>query len=1491
MRRSFTTLFAMALLATALLFQPAHAATLTAVNVVATPTPGTANQPVTVSAQVTGGNSLLYQFWVGDPSATYWTLLKDYSTTSSVSWTPTAAGIFPLVIRVKELTSTSLFDLQNDLFFTVSAATGLSAVSLSASPASPQLTNTAITLKATPTGGTSLQYQFIATNASGSAVILENYGTAATCAWTPATAGTYSLQVWARQAGTTQVSTITSKMSYTITSTVGTVSLTAAPASPQVTNTAIKLTATATNVTSPQYRFTAANGSGAATVLQDYSTTSTCTWTPTTTGTYTLQVLARQTGTTQIASITKQLSYTITAPTPALSAVNLTASPASPQAVNTAVKLTATATGGTSVQYRFTAANGSSAATVLQDYSTTSTCTWTPTTGGTYTLQVLAREGTTTQNPSIVKSLSYTISAVSTPATALNMSVSPATGTVNVPVTVTATAVGGSNLQYQFWVGDQTATQWTLLQDYGTANTCPWNPTASGVFPLVARVRTVGSTSTYDVQNDVFYTVNAGAAGSSVSLTASPLSPQPISTPITLTATASGGTSFEYQFSATLNGTATIIRAYAATPTCPWTPTVAGAYTLSVAARLVGGTQNPNMVNTLNYTINPVTISGVSLTASPTSPQPVQTAIKLTAAATGGTSLQYKFQATSSAGVTTVLQNYAATATYTWTPATADTYTLQVFAEQTGTTQDPNATATLTYTIGAAQPLTGLTASPASPQPVNTNVTLTAQSAGGSNLQYKFTATSSTGTVTTLQNYATTSTCAWTPTTADTYTLTVYAQPVGGTTTYQVSITYTVTTVQPVLTGLTASPASPQPVNTKITLTAQAASGSNLQYKFTATSSTGTVTTLQNYATTQTCAWTPTAADTYTLTVYAQPVGGTATTQVSIPYTVQPGGAANYYVATNGNDSWTGKLIAPNSNNTDGPFATLEGAQAAVRKVRSSGLPQGGVTVWVRGGSYYRTTTFALTSSDSGTSAAPITWQAYPNEVPRITGAKTVTGFTAVTDSTVLSRIPAAAQPNVVQANLTAQGITDFGSYQPRGSFYPTRTAAMEMFFQDNPMTLARWPNVGTWASITSVPGGTSGATIGYSGSEPSKWSNVSDIWLHGFWTWDWADSYVNVTGISNGVITTASPYGGSYGYSVGGRFYAQNILEELDTPGEYYVNRSTGILYFWPPASLSSGQVTVSMSNVPLITMNGTSYVNLNGLTIESARCTGMTVTGGSNNNIVNCTVRNMGNYAIDVEGGSNQVVQNNMITGDGDGGIIINGTGLTATNNEIAHYARWVYCYQAGIHIEGSGNEISHNKIYDAPHNAVLMDGTNHMLEYNEIYQVVLQTQDSGAVYTGGSGPNTVRYNFIHDLGKGQINMARTPFAAGIYDDNGGGNLSIIGNVLANGYIGILFNGGSGNTIQNNVITGFGDDVWYDGSGGSPSGNKINTNVFVDNAPVWMNGASSSGNTITNNLVGVNPLFVSPSTNNYQLQSSSPAYTSITGFQTIPFSQIGRK
>jgi len=276
-----------------------------------------------------------------------------------------------------------------------------------------------------------------------------------------------------------------------------------------------------------------------------------------------------------------------------------------------------------------------------------------------------------------------------------------------------------------------------------------------------------------------------------------------------------------------------------------------------------------------------------------------------------------------------------------------------------------------------------------------------------------------------------------------------------------------------------------------------------------------------------------------------------------------------FYVAPNGNDDWSGKLAEPNAEGDDGPFATLERARDEIRKLKQAGLlPEGGVTVWLRGGSYPLADTFELTAEDSGTPEALIIYRAYPDEEVRLIGGVEIPGaaFQPVSDTAVLNRLDPAARGEVLQVDLKAQGVTDFGEVIAEGK-------QLELFFQDRPMTLARWPNE-DFVNIVDVVGGapydirgTKGDKIGkfvYEGDRPQRWAQETEVWLHGYWFWDWADQRQKVESIDteNHIISLVPPYH-TYGYRKGQWYYVFNVLAELDMPGERYLDRETGILYF----------------------------------------------------------------------------------------------------------------------------------------------------------------------------------------------------------------------------------------------------------------------------------------------------------------------------------------
>jgi len=221
------------------------------------------------------------------------------------------------------------------------------------------------------------------------------------------------------------------------------------------------------------------------------------------------------------------------------------------------------------------------------------------------------------------------------------------------------------------------------------------------------------------------------------------------------------------------------------------------------------------------------------------------------------------------------------------------------------------------------------------------------------------------------------------------------------------------------------------------------------------------------------------------------------------------------YVSPQGDDAWSGRL--PRAEGQHGPFATLRRARDEVRRLRQAGeLPAGGVVVEFAGGRYELDEPVEFTEADSGSPGAPVVYRARRGQQVRLTGARVLKGFERVTDAATLARLDEAARGHVRQTDLRAQGITDLGEAVAVGS-------RPEIFFNDRPLTLARWPNEG-FASIADVLGirrtvahGIEGDLVGrfrYEGDRPSRWTREDDVWLHGYWFWDWADAYQKVEAI-----------------------------------------------------------------------------------------------------------------------------------------------------------------------------------------------------------------------------------------------------------------------------------------------------------------------------------------------------------------------------------------
>ncbi len=282
--------------------------TVTALNPSPAPPQGTGTT-ITWTALTSGGTlPLQYRFYLYSAATNAWTMVRDYTTTGTWSWTPTAVGQYAVQVWVRNAGSTTTYDaMKSSPTFSITAPSTLPTVkSLTASPTVPRPAGTTITWTATATGGTApLQYQYwLYSGVTASWTMVRDYSTSASWAWTPTQAAQYAVQVWVRNAGsTTKYDAWLGSGYFNITAASGpptVTSLKATPAPPQSAGTTITWTAAATGGIAPlQYQYWLYSGVTASwTMVRDYSTSASWSWTPTQAAQYAIQVWVRNAGST-----------------------------------------------------------------------------------------------------------------------------------------------------------------------------------------------------------------------------------------------------------------------------------------------------------------------------------------------------------------------------------------------------------------------------------------------------------------------------------------------------------------------------------------------------------------------------------------------------------------------------------------------------------------------------------------------------------------------------------------------------------------------------------------------------------------------------------------------------------------------------------------------------------------------------------------------------------------------------------------------------------------------------------------------------------------------------------------------------------------------------------------------------------------------------------------------------------------------------------------
>ncbi len=494
----------------------------------------------------------------------------------------------------------------------------------------------------------------------------------------------------------------------------------------------------------------------------------------------------------------------------------------------------------------------------------------------------------------------------------------------------------------------------------------------------------------------------------------------------------------------------------------------------------------------------------------------------------------------------------------------------------------------------------------------------------------------------------------------------------------------------------------------------------------------------------------------------------------------------------------------------DGPYQTPESARDAIRALKVAGkLPKGNILVQISGGTHELTEAFELDARDSGTdSLSRIIYAGEEGSEVRLSGGKILTRWEKVKDQEVLAKLSPSVRGKIYLTDLTAAGISDFGS--PGGG-------GMELFFNDIPMWISRYPNKG-FMKITGLfdiqpvdVRGTKGDQVGkFTYDEPriSLWQEEKDAWVHGYWFWDWSEQRHKIAKLDTDlkIIEVAPPYH-HYGYRVGQWFYGFNLLMEIDEPGEYYIDRAQGLLYFYPPSDIQKGRSYVSV-NKNIINLNQVSFVTIQGVITEGCRESAVNMQDCKNVLLAGSVIRNSGDWAVRIDGGSGSEVNGCDIYNVGAGGIRIEaGDRKTlvagecfADNNDIHHTARIKRIYNPCISLYGAGNRATHNVMAHVPHMAIYFDGNDHLMEYNLIDDVCYESNDAGAIYAGRNWTmrgNIIRYNYLSNISGFEGNGC-----VGIYLDDAFSSADVYGNIFNKVSRAMMIGGGRDNSVTNNIF-----------------------------------------------------------------------------------------
>ncbi|MCH7904346.1 MAG: right-handed parallel beta-helix repeat-containing protein [Armatimonadetes bacterium] len=414
-------------------------------------------------------------------------------------------------------------------------------------------------------------------------------------------------------------------------------------------------------------------------------------------------------------------------------------------------------------------------------------------------------------------------------------------------------------------------------------------------------------------------------------------------------------------------------------------------------------------------------------------------------------------------------------------------------------------------------------------------------------------------------------------------------------------------------------------------------------------------------------------------------------------------------------------------------------------------------------------------------------------------------------DIDIERRLTKAASQNVLQVDLREIGIAAIDPLIARGMNHREAMAPVELFVGDEAQTLARWPNEGFVRTGKVTDKGAVPRFGDYSGKKAvfefpqeriESWQTLEDVWAFGYWMWDWADESIPVESYRDGKLTLGGPH--FYGVRENRPIYFENVLEELDSPGEYYIDRERMRLFFWPS---TSGTAHLSLNKKPMLLIVEAEEVTVEGLRFVTSRQFTVDITGGRDVVLRNCVFRNLGRYAVKISSGTGHRVERCRFSDLGEGGVILNGGDrdrLSPASHEVIdcvfeNFSRRARTYRPGVLVGGVGMRVARCEFKDAPHSAIIFSGNDHTFERNYFHDILTHTGDGGAVLGDrdwSERGTVIRENLFHRLHGEHI------YENGVYLDDLISGIKVLDNVFLDCFWGLMIGGGRDNVVTGNLF-----------------------------------------------------------------------------------------